>query len=411
MPRKSKGARLWLKPSEIDKATGAVRKKSTWIIRDGSRSFFTGCAPTDHAGAEAALAAYLLDKHDGDRDREKDLPASSVLVTDVLALYATEVVPNHARPWKTDATLQTLGSWWAGKTLADVNGKSCRAYVKFRVGQPWKSARPDKTGNPPRLVTEAGVRRELEDLRAAINHHRHEGYCRDVIEVPLPPKSPSKDRWLTREEAARLLWVCWRTKEVQTRSRKGDKGPGVPTKKYRWRHIARFILVGLYSGTRASAICSAALSKREGSGYVDLENGVFYRRRVGVAETNKRQPSIRMPDRLVAHMKRWAEVRPDGKTISKQFVVEYQGEPIGQINKGFAAAVKAAGLGPDVTPHVLRHTAATWMMQNGAVLWSAAGFLGMSVEMLERVYGHHHPDHQKSASEAVVRKGPGKRAA
>jgi integrase len=56
------------------------------------------------------------------------------------------------------------------------------------------------------------------------------------------------------------------------------------------------------------------------------------------------------------------------------------------VRKGFAAAVRAAGLpiaGPHkVTPHVLRHTAATWAMQNGADLWQAAGFLGMTPQML-----------------------------
>jgi hypothetical protein len=33
--------------------------------------------------------------------------------------------------------------------------------------------------------------------------------------------------------------------------------------------------------------------------------------------------------------------------------------------------------------------------------WEAAGFLGMSVEMLDRVYGHHHPDHLKTAARAI----------
>ena len=75
------------------------------------------------------------------------------------------------------------------------------------------------------------------------------------------------------------------------------------------------------------------------------------------------------------------------------------------VRKGFAAAVKAAGLpttGPNrITPHVLRHTAATWAMQNGADLWQAAGFLGMTVEMLQARYGHHHPDFQADAARAV----------
>jgi hypothetical protein len=41
------------------------------------------------------------------------------------------------------------------------------------------------------------------------------------------------------------------------------------------------------------------------------------------------------------------------------------------------------------------------MMQAGVDKWEAAGFLGMSVEMLDRVYGHHHPDHLQAAAQAI----------
>ena len=51
------------------------------------------------------------------------------------------------------------------------------------------------------------------------------------------------------------------------------------------------------------------------------------------------------------------------------------------VRKAFAAAVKAAGLGAEVTPHILRHTAATWTMQSGGDLWQVAGFLGMTLEV------------------------------
>jgi hypothetical protein len=40
-------------------------------------------------------------------------------------------------------------------------------------------------------------------------------------------------------------------------------------------------------------------------------------------------------------------------------------------------------------------------MQAGVDKWEAAGFLGMSVEMLDRVYGHHHPDHLRTAAHAI----------
>lgn len=39
-------------------------------------------------------------------------------------------------------------------------------------------------------------------------------------------------------------------------------------------------------------------------------------------------------------------------------------------------------------------------MQRGVDKWEAAGFLGMTVETLERVYGHQHPDFMRSAAEA-----------
>jgi hypothetical protein len=40
-------------------------------------------------------------------------------------------------------------------------------------------------------------------------------------------------------------------------------------------------------------------------------------------------------------------------------------------------------------------------MQAGVDRWEAAGFLGMSVEMLDRVYGHHHPDYLRAAARAI----------
>jgi integrase len=66
----------------------------------------------------------------------------------------------------------------------------------------------------------------------------------------------------------------------------------------------------------------------------------------------------------------------------------------------------AAGLDEDVIPHTLRHTAATWLMQLGVDMWEAAGYLGMSIKMLEEVYGHHHPDHQKAIRTVFTRGKP-----
>jgi integrase len=121
--------------------------------------------------------------------------------------------------------------------------------------------------------------------------------------------------------------------------------------------------------------------------HVDLERAGFYRRAIGRRESKKRQPPVKLPPRLLAHLRRWERLR-----LSKRAVVEWNGKPVESMRKGFEAAVRAAGLGPDVTPHTPRHTAAIWLTQMGVDLWQAASFLGMTVQQLERGYDHHHPD-------------------
>lgn len=136
------------------------------------------------------------------------------------------------------------------------------------------------------MVTAAAARRELEDLRAAINHHRREGLCSEIVSVALPARNEARERWLTRSEAARLLWAAWRAKQVM-RDNETRRAVG--------RHVARFILLGLYTGTRSSAICGAALMPTIGRGFVDLDQGVFYRRAIGQRQTKKRQPPGQAP--------------------------------------------------------------------------------------------------------------------
>ncbi len=81
-------------------------------------------------------------------------------------------------------------------------------------------------------------------------------------------------------------------------------------------------------------------------------------------------------------------------------VIEWAGGPVAQIKHAFrdaAARAKLAG----VTPHVLRHTAVTWMLQGGIDPWKAAGLVGMTVDMVQQVYGHHHPDYLRDAARAL----------
>jgi integrase len=366
MPRRSKGPRLWLREAQYDR-TGKRTHTATWLIKDGPHRASTGCGADDRRGAEAALTRYLNEKQLAQAETGVRPPAS-IAIGDVLALYARDVAPKHARPHETGQRIRALLSFFGNNVLSDVNAALCRSYVAYRGFS-------------------GAARRELEDFRAAINHHRREGLCTAIVEVTLPDASPARERWLTRPEAARLLWAAWRYCEVQK---------GRPTDRRSRQHIAKFILVALYTGTRASAVCGAALGPTIGRGWIDLERGVFYRRAAGVRETKKRQPPVPLPPGLLAHLRRWHR-------RGQRFAVEWNREPVRGIKKAFARAVKDAGLGSDVTPHVLRHTSATWLMQAGTNPWEAAGFLGMTVETLISRYGHHHPDYLSGARDAFSR--------
>jgi integrase len=352
MPIASKGTRLWLRRERRDKE-GRITHPAVYVIRDGGYQESTGCGQNDRGAAERKLEAYLNRKHTAQAKKSVRDP-DQIPVADVLALYAADVAPNHARPKETLQRIERLLAFFGADKLSAINGDRCRAFARSR-------SRP------------TAAREDLSVLRAAINHHRQEGLCEKIVSVALPGKPVGRDRWCTRGEAARLLRAAWRFREIQK---------GKPTDRRSRRHVAKFILVALYTGTRASAVCAAALEPTEGKGWIDLEKGIFYRRPAAVRE-------------LLAHLRRW-------KRLGQRYAVEWNGEPVKDVDKAFRNVARAATL-PDVTPHVLRHTAATWQMQLGTDPWQAAEYLGMSLKTLLENYGHHHPDYLDGPREAFDR--------
>lgn len=329
MPRRAKGARLYLDPT-----------RKEWVIRDGSSFVRTGWRKGDRANAEKSLGEYIGRKH-------TPTPSASPLIDDVLTAYGQEHGPHTSRPKELAYQIGQLLSHWSGHTVADITARSCRAYSAS--------------------LSSAAARRNLETLRAAVNYwHKNYGPLAAVPAFTLPPKSEPRDRWLTRSEAARLLWAARRVE-----------------------HLKRFILIGLYTGSRSGAILALQWE------WVDVQKGIMHRRGAGEVETRKRRPPVRLGARLLSHLRRWR--RLDGGRPWP--VVHYMGARVTKLRRSWATAVRKAGLNDNVTPHTLRHTRATWLMQAGVPIWQAAGSLGMTVEMLERVYGKHHPDWQRQAAE------------
>jgi integrase len=365
MSRRSKGPRLWLRPARRD-AAGNTTHESAWFIVDGNRQRSTGLGiSASEDEKDGALRSYLTDKHTktvsvGSRD------PSAIIIDDVLAKYVCDKEIDYETSLRTAA----LRKFWGGKLLSEVTGDNCRAYAKTR--------------------TEGAARRELEDFRSAINHHRREGLHDKIVSVVLPPKSQPRERWLTKSEAARLILSAWRYREVQNFR---------ATDRYTRRHVARFMVVARWMGSRAGVICGASIEPKRPKDrpWINLTTGLFYALPDGQKQTKKRRQLVRVPLPLLAHMRRW-------RASGQRYVVEWNGEPVQRVTKAHSAVVKAAGLGEDVTPHIWRHSVATWLMQSGADPFKAAGFLAMSVETLLRNYGHHHPDHSADVHATMKKK-------
>ena len=235
--------------------------------------------------------------------------------------------------------------YFGDKMLSDINGTLCRAYVRHRGSN-------------------AAARRELEDFRAAIHHHRREGLCTAIVEVALPPARLRASGGLPRRGGEAV-----KGRLAYTRGAKGQAN-----RRRSRQHVARFILVALYRHTRRCRL-RGRLQPTVGRGWIDLDRGVFYRRAEGERETKKRKPPIPVAAGAARPFEAVATSRPE---VCRR--VERRASTI--INKAFRAVAADAGLGADVTPHVLRHTAATWLMQAGTAPWEAAGFLGMTAETL-----------------------------
>ena len=376
MPRKRKPARLWL-----EERPG---RQSVWNILDGGRKISTGFFEGEDEKAEDALRAFIA----GKREFAGERIAAKVSIAEVLAYYVDEHLPTVSRPDVIDRSIPALTEWWQGKTVADVKKSSCARYVKWREGR-------DKEKSNPDPKSEDTARRDLVVLQAAINFYHAEFILSAVPAVIKPGKPETSGDWLTRSQVAAALWAAWRG------SRSDGKGTVKGARRDASRHFARLILIMVYTGTRPGAALKLQWAANASGGWIDVENGRLYRKPARQVETKKRQPSSAIHRRLLPHLRRW-QIKDAAKDIAH--IVHYYGRPVDKLKVGWRGLRKRSGIPDWAIPYTLRHTAATWQMQAGTDIFQAAGLLGMSVEMLRKVYGHHHPDFQAEAAQAIARR-------
>ena len=398
MARPRKPARLYLHP-----------KERVWLIRDGEEFIRTGCVESRLADAETALNEYLAGKFTA-RKRVSD-PAA-LTVAEVLVAYATEHAINLKSARAIGNDLGWLEQFFGGEImLSDIRRDLCVDYGNWRRKQGKWPNHPERQRRA-KPVSNGTIRRELAILSAAIGYwHETHGPLTAVPAVTLPEISPGRDKYLEQDERVRLLAGAlgfYQSKWVDIATRREH---------VRWHrlherinhHLARFILLGLATGSRKAVILGARWMPSTHAGWVDLAKAVFHRRALDEIETKKRKPPSALGEHIMVHLRRWKRIddaarkrhiAAGGSAFNYQTIVHWRGKEIADIKTAWASACDLAYLpvGNDgFVRHTMRHTRATMLMRGGVDIWQAAGQLGMSPKLMQDRYGHHSPHFQAEA--------------
>ena len=205
------------------------------------------------------------------------------------------------------------------------------------------------------------VHTELGHLRSTLTWAAKIGVIERAPHIFRPHKPAPKDRYLNETEIDRLL--------------SADCEP----------HIKLAIHLMLATAGRIGAILELTWDR------VDLERGQIDLR-LDAAGPRKGRAVVPITPTLRA-----ALLAAKDAALS-DYVVEWAGDQVKSIRRGFDRAVASAGLA-DVSPHVLRHTAAVHLAKAGIPMTKISQYLGHSnTAVTERVYARFAPDHMQDAA-------------
>jgi len=220
-------------------------------------------------------------------------------------------------------------------------------------------------------VQSSTINRELAFLSTAVNFaNRHWDWnlSNPVTGRKMGNATGSRDRWLSRDEANRLIQAAARE-------------PKAP-------YLADFIRLALYTGCRRGELLGLEWSR------VDLQRNVIHLQAQHTKSAAPRVIPLCQEARaaLIGRRRFRASNCPDAPFV----FVNYEGNQIGSIKRSFSTACRRADIS-DFRIHDLRHTFASWLVTEGVPLLEVSRLLGHStVKMTER-YAHLEQDSLESA--------------
>lgn len=326
-----------------------IRSSPNYYVQwfEGGHSRRVSTRTPDHDEAEIFLAAFRLEA--------ASEPSDDLTVTQALEWYWDSHAKRSFRPDTPDLAIRRLKPFLGPVPAADCNLAKQQAYVDYRR---------------ERGDSDQSIRRDLITLSAALRRAEKHSKLSRAPPMLTMPAAAQRERWLTRKEVAALF------RELRTP---------------RSRHVLLFARLALYTGARTGAVLDLTWDR------VNFDTGLIDYRKPGRAQTKKRRtvspmtPALRRA-LLHAHKHRRCD-----------HVISWGGSRIDRIARAFIARAEKAGL-KDISPHVLRHTFASWAVRKGVPIYSVGKALGQTVASTTERYAKLAPDDIAGVMEAIRRK-------
>jgi integrase len=220
----------------------------------------------------------------------------------------------------------------------------------------------------------ATMQRELCLLSAAMNFARAEYELpmgNPVVRLGLP-KGEARVRWITREEAGRLIVEADRTA--------------------RRPHLVVFVRLALNTGCRRRELLNLEWSR------VDWNHGLLLLEAKHTKSRRRRTVPLNADAlKTLDRMRRWQE----SMGLETPWVFGWEKGRIGSLKTGWRLALRRAGI-ENFRIHDLRHTFASWLVMQGVSIYIVKELLGHASVRQTEIYAHLTPDQGMKAVQQLL---------
>lgn len=270
----------------------------------------------------------------------------------VQELWQAYVAENADKPIATTMsyTWRSLESIFAARQPGSITVADCLAFTEQRRRN---------------SISDGTIHTELGHLRTVLNWAVKRNLLKHAPYIQRPQKPAPKDGYLTKAEARALLDV--------THS----------------EHVRLAIRLMLGTAARVGAITGLTWDR------VDFQREVIDLRDPELKGRRKGRATVSMNETLKSAL------LDAKKAALTDYVIEYNGKPVISLKKG----IKTSGTKinrPDLSAHMLRHSAAVWMAEDGHSMEEIAQYLGHSnSRVTAQVYARYSPTHLRKLSDSL----------